>query len=106
MLSYGEGYMITIILESKTVDRIAKVSQLNNEVYLLQNKSDYKILSELSTVDYDAFAREDMKQLIIELEMLKEDLYDEKDLHHINEIIELADKCISIPDSYLIFTPF
>lgn len=98
--------MITIILESKTADRIAKVSQLNNEIYLLQNKPDYKILSELSTVDYDAFSREDMKQLIIELEMLKQEIYDKKDLHHLNEIIELAYKCISIPDSYLIFTPF
>lgn len=98
--------MITIILESKTADRIAKVSQLNNEIYLLQNKPDYKILSELSTVDYDAFAKEDMNQLIMELEILKKDISNKEDIKHIDEIIELADKCISIPDSYLIFTPF
>jgi len=98
--------MITIILESKTEERLAKVSKINNEDYLLQNNPHYKILSELSIVDYDAFSKEDMKQLIMELEALKKDINNQENINHIDEIIELANKCINISDSYLIFTPF
>lgn len=97
--------MFTIILETKTEERLAKVSHLLNEKYLLQTDHHYKILSELSNVDYDVFGREDMEQLISELQQLKKDL-DKESVKHIDEIIQLAIRCKDTPDCYLVFTPF
>jgi len=98
--------MFTIIWESKDDEVLYELSHPNNESYLIQNPNDYKILGEFCIDDYDVFSSIQMDAIILELERLKKELLTKDDVYHINEIIDLANKCKNLPDSRLIFTPF
>ncbi|WP_411342709.1 hypothetical protein ACE3MZ_13670 [Paenibacillus sp. WLX1005] len=99
--------MFTVILESVDNERLDSVGQEGNAEYLPQDDEYvFKMLGDLATCAYDVFGSNDMKELLIELEQLKSRLFDFYQINHIEEIIQLAERCQTIEHSRLIFTPF
>ena len=97
--------MITIILENKDNQIVAKCGKTGNELYLIRNESEFPKLSLLSEIDYDVLAELDMPELIDELEALRPRVSKENQFH-IDEIIKLAIRCRDEDELTLIFTPF
>ncbi|MNJ49420.1 hypothetical protein D3C77_446480 [compost metagenome] len=98
--------MFKIILESVNGEQLDKVFDEGNVKYLQQDEDKFEMLGELSTCSYDVYTSKDMDMLILELVRLKEMLLYSNEIKHIEEIISLAEKCKSIENSRLIFTPF
>jgi ABC-type enterochelin transport system substrate-binding protein len=99
--------MITVILETHNLEQLDRTSESSNAQYLIQaNNPKYKYLSQLSEVDYDIFASEDMPGLIQDLLRLKKSTTHSKQLKHIADIIHLAKRCHITKDVVLVFTPW
>jgi hypothetical protein len=64
--------MITVILEDKNNEVVAKCDEAGNEQYLIRDDPDFPKLSLLSEVGYDTFASSDMAGLIEELRALQQ----------------------------------
>ncbi|MCP9493162.1 MAG: hypothetical protein MSG64_01775 [Pyrinomonadaceae bacterium MAG19_C2-C3] len=99
--------MITVILAYKRHGEIERVGVTGNEKFLVKEEADnrFPYLSELSTVDLDAFDKSDMNPIIAELERLKTNLNDAEQ-SHVEDILRLARRCRDNDECVLLFTPF
>jgi len=99
--------MITVILAHKHHGEIERVGIAGNEAFLVKDEADnrFPYLSELSTVDLDAFDKSDMNGIIIELERLRANLNDAEQ-SHVEDVLRLARKCRESDECILLFTPF
>lgn len=99
--------MITVILAHKHHGEIERVGVTGNEEFLVKDEADnrFPYLSELSTVDLDAFDKSDMNGIIAELEQLKTNLNDSEQ-SHVEDVLRLARKCRESDECVLLFTPF
>jgi hypothetical protein len=93
--------MIRVILESASAE-IAVVDQNGNEAILCQsNEPRFPLLSQVDTFSYAVFNRDDMPQLLSELETVA--METENDL---GEVISLAQRCLEEAGTTLAYTPF
>ena len=97
--------MITIILEKKLDKVVKKLSKPGNENYLSQEEPKFQKLSEIDNCSYSTFSSEDMNQLEEELSIIKTKVTEAERIH-IDDILELAQKCKKNKNLYLTFTPF
>lgn len=97
--------MITVILEAKNDEVVAKCGKAGNERYLIRDDPDFPKLSLLSEVGYDTYLSSDMPGLIEELRALQQITAGEDQLH-INEVIRLDARCRDEDGLTLTFTPF
>lgn len=93
--------MIRVILESSTGE-IAVVGREGNEAVICRsNESLFPLLSQVDTSSYAVFSRGDMPQLLLELNAISPEAQ-----AHVREVIALACRCSTEPDTVLTFTPF
>ena len=97
--------MISIILENRKDEEIARTCRIGNEAYLVRDDG-FDLLGIISEVEYDVFSSDDMPRLIQELETIKATLEGEEKVRHLDEIIALAERCRSDGELVLTFTPF
>jgi hypothetical protein len=83
-----------------------EVKQNGNEVYLCQDRDEYKLLNEITEVDIERFFPEDMDDLMHELINVKLSLIDEQEINHLDEILRLCNMCKNCVGSQIIFNPF
>jgi hypothetical protein len=93
--------MIRVILES-SAGELAVVGREGNEAILCKSdESLFPLLSQVDTCSYAVFTRNDMPQLLSELNALSPQTN-----NHVREVITLACRCSGEPDTVLAFTPF
>ncbi|WLD10972.1 hypothetical protein [Planctellipticum variicoloris] len=96
--------MITIVLEQGE-SVVSTCGREENERYLLGRQDSLKLLSQLSDCGYDTFGKDDMPELIGELQAVRECVGD-RDRCHVDQIIALAVRCQAGNGMTLTFTPF
>ena len=96
---------ITISLIDKYDNKVVNIFRENNEKYLskVEDPHKFKYLSEIEINDYSLFSPERMTDIIQELSKVKQDLTDFNEIKHVDDIIEIAERCKNMPDSGLLF---
>lgn len=100
--------MITIVLIDKENNYLERIGESDNRDYLLmphENDPIYPLVSQLSDSDLDILSSDDMPQLILELERLKQKLLS-KQKADVDQILRLAKICQENQGYSLGFTPF
>lgn len=96
--------MITIILEDKSSVCLQKIALPGNEKVLLC--PNLKHLGSLDSFSYSVFSKDEMDELIDEVNIVRQGISDEAMIAHLNEIVKLALLCKNKSGTTLTFTPF
>lgn len=84
---------------------IASIFKENNVSYLCKEDDaiNFPNLAQVESYDYSVFAKEDMPDIIKELLKVRKSLTDLEDQQHVDDIIQLAEKCKNTPNTVLMF---
>lgn len=95
----------TILLSNDYKKVFKKIHKEGNVDYLVkgEDNSDFPYLGEVESYDFSIFFPRQMDEIIKELLVVRENLTDPSDQHHVNDIIHLAKKCKNTPDTLLMF---
>jgi hypothetical protein len=100
---------IRILLEHKNNNDpntvMAIIFKEGNVDYLVRGEDnpEFPNLSLVESYDYSDFGPEDVTGIIRELTKVKEEVSDPSDKAHIDDIIHLAERCKTMPDTVLVF---
>jgi hypothetical protein len=98
--------MIAVILLTESGKEIARVGWPDNEATLRRQGPQFRLLSELTPFSPDAFGRDDVPNLVAELESTLDPETDPRTISRVREIIALVQRCAAQPGTHLLFTPF
>ncbi len=112
--------MITILLVDKNENEVTRISEKSaglspsksNSGYLIQaegsrnGEEKFNYLGWVDEYSPTLFSRDKMPGLIHELLLLKQQVSHPEQIHHLDDIIQLARLCHKLPGTALIFTPF
>lgn len=99
--------MVTVKLIDEKNTEMKHAAHVGNETVLIQDdESRFPMLAQLSDCSNDVFTRDDMVQVVSELQALEFSTGDPEMKKHIRDVISIAEKCRDTPGTTLCFSPF
>ena len=94
------------ITDNDNNDCIERIYKENNVSYLCKEDDavNFPNLAQVESYDYSVFAKEDMDDVIEELLKVRQDLTNSGDQKHVDDIIQIAEKCKNIQNTVLMFS--
>src|SRR5471030_1809970 len=97
---------ISISLEcQKDGSIIEKITKDDNVSYLVKGEDnlEFPYLSVVESYGYSVFDGTDMEVIVQELLLVRQELVDDQDKKHIDDIVRLANQCKKTPGTILVF---